>query len=649
MSESPTPPAFFSEFSHALDQLFPDVPFGLALFDRSACYLQVNEGMAAINGRPVTDHPGRAMAEVNPGVAAVLEPIVRSALSTGAALVDMEVPAPVDGQAEPRFWRISCFLLRALAGTVRGAGVVVRDTTEQKLRDATQEERLKFESLLSNLSTAFINVPIAEVGRKIELGLKSVVDFLGFDRASIWQFLPEDGRLHLVYSYALPGIKMPPPMVDREVPVWTALCRRGEMFKVSDVEELSDELWREKRYCRELGGIKSFLFIPMSVGGTVVGLASFASYRVKLSWPELLVQRLRILGDVFGNALERKRADQKIQKALAEIRALTDRLEAENHYLRDQVRIEQKFEEIIGQSPAIRKVLQQVEQVAQTDSTVLLQGETGTGKELIARAIHRSSGRKDRPMIKLNCAALPATLIEAELFGHEKGAYTGATAMQIGRFEAASGATIFLDEIGELPLDLQAKLLRVLQEGQFERLGSTKPIDVDVRVIAATNRNLAQEVKAGRFREDLFYRLNVFPISIPPLRERSEDIPMLVRSMVQEFGVAFGKTIESIPRKNMDALRHYPWPGNIRELRNAVERGMILSNGSTLVVDLPDQVAALPPTSMSHEDMERTHIRAVLESTGWRVRGRQGAAELLHLKPSTLESKMKKLGIRRPA
>ena len=250
-------------------------------------------------------------------------------------------------------------------------------------------------------------------------------------------------------------------------------------------------------------------------------------------------------------------------------------------------------------------------------------------------------------MIKLNCAALPATLIEAELFGREKGAYTGATTRQIGRFEAANGSTIFLDEIGELPLELQSKLLRVLQEGQFERLGSNDPVTVDVRVIAATNRDLVQLVKDGRFREDLYYRLNVFPISLPPLRERKEDIPLLIWAMVKELGQTFGKSFESIPKKNMDALECYSWPGNIRELRNTIERAMILNNGPTLVVEVPGGSHEITPLSYSLKNVERRHILSTLNKTGWRVRGTSGAAALLELPPSTLESKMKKLNIKR--
>ncbi len=649
---SGTLPAKLLSEATNLARIFKEVPIGLSIFDSSLRYIHVNDQMAAINRKSVDQHTGKTLQQVNSWVALALEPIVRNVIDGDKAIEEMETEVFISSTAdtpESSYLLISCYPLTCEGENVQGAFALVRDISGQKLRDAAQDELLKFEALLSDLSAAFINIPVSEVDRKIVQGLQKIVEFLGFDRSTLWQFSSDDGHLHRTHSYSLPGIKQPPLIVDDEVPVWTSMCQRGEVFRVSDIEELTDDFWREKKYCSDMGGIKSFLFIPLNMGGTVTGLLSFASSRVKKSWPDLLIQRLRLFLEIFGNALERKRADQTIQNALAEIRILKERLEAENLYLRDQIEIEYKHEEIIGKSSAIRKVLQQVEQVAHTDSTVLLLGETGTGKELMARAIHNLSGRKARAMIKLNCAALPATLIEAELFGREKGAYTGAMSTQIGRFESANGSTIFLDEIGELPLALQSKLLRVLQESQFERLGSPRPINVDVRVIAATNRNLAQEVKEGRFREDLYYRLNVFPISVPPLRERREDIPALVRAMVQEFGTVLGKIIERIPKKNMDTLESYHWPGNIRELRNVVERGMILSNGATLVVDLPDHAAASPSKTMSFEEMERTHIVCVLDGAGWRVRGKMGAAEILRLKPSTLESKMKKLHIKRKA
>jgi formate hydrogenlyase transcriptional activator len=642
---------FFLVKFNELEQLFAQLQFGFSVLDRELRYIHVNDRMATIDGIPIGQHVGRLVSEVDPQIVLALEPVLLRTIKEKRPFVELTVEihrAMPDATTPERTWRVCCYPLKAADGMVLGASLVVQDITEQRMKEASQNERLEFEELLSTLSATFINVPVSEVDGKIVQGLQKIVDFLGFDRSTIWRVDPDTGEMICTHSYALPGIKQPPTILPPEmVPLWNSMVYHGEIFKVSDIDEMPDNYWLEKQYCKREGGIRSIMFIPTSVGGVVVGFITFVSYSVKRAWPDDLIKRLRILWEVFANALERKRADEKIQKALSEIEMLKNRLEAENIYLRDQIHIEYKPDEIIGQSDAIRKVLRQVQQVANTDSTVLLLGETGTGKELLARATHNLSARKERSMIKLNCAALPATLIETELFGHEKGAFTGAVTGQIGRFEAANGSTIFLDEIGELPLDLQAKLLRVLQEGQFERLGSTKPIDVDVRVIAATNRDLAKEVKEGRFREDLYYRLNVFPISIPPLRERKEDIPLLVWAMVREFANSFGKTIERVPKKNMDALVQYPWPGNIRELRNMIERAMILSSNSVLVVDVPDNTATMVSRAVSLEEVERMHILAIMEKAGSRIRGKNGAAEILGLKPTTLESKMKKLGIKR--
>ncbi len=304
---------------------------------------------------------------------------------------------------------------------------------------------------------------------------------------------------------------------------------------------------------------------------------------------------------------------------------------------------------VVGRSEAVRRVLTQIEQVAATNSTVLLLGETGTGKELFATQIHQLSARRARAMVRVNCSAIPATLMESELFGREKGAFTGALARQIGRFELADHSTIFLDEIGDLPLDIQVKLLRVLEERQIERLGSPRPIGVDTRIVAATHRNLMQRIAEGAFREDLYYRLNVFPIEVPPLRERGEDIPLLVWRFVEEFSKAFGKPIDAIPPENMAALQHYGWPGNIRELRNVVERAVILAAGPRLTIPVP--VTASTGSGRRSEklvDVQTQHIRRVLESVGWRIRGLGGAADRLGLQPTTLETRMTKLGLRRP-
>jgi transcriptional regulator with GAF, ATPase, and Fis domain len=371
--------------------------------------------------------------------------------------------------------------------------------------------------------------------------------------------------------------------------------------------------------------------------------------REERDWPEPVVKGLQLIAQVFANALARKRMEEELRKHVSEIEELKQRLERENIYLREEVELLFEHTEIVGQSLAMKRILAQAEQVARTDSTVLILGETGTGKELLARAIHRMSARKDRPLITVNCASLPPTLIESELFGREKGAYTGAMTKMIGRFEIADGSTLFLDEIGELPLELQSKLLRVLEEGSFERLGSTKTQHVNVRIIVATNRDIEHEVKNGKFRKDLFYRLNVFPIVIPPLRERPEDIPFLAWAFVSELQKKMGKEIETISKKSMEELQSYSWPGNVRELRNVIEQAMILSKGKTLVPRVPKLGLSEAGATRNLEDMERRHIVTVLEKVGWRVGGKGGAAEILGLKRSTLYSKMKKFGIGRPA
>lgn len=351
----------------------------------------------------------------------------------------------------------------------------------------------------------------------------------------------------------------------------------------------------------------------------------------------------------FRDITRRRGAEEGLVFALKELKELKDKLELENKYLQQEIKLEHNFEEIISQSKAFRKILNQLEQVAITDATVLILGESGTGKELIARAVHNVSKRKDRTLVKLNCAALPASLIESELFGHEKGAFTGALAKKLGRFELADGGTIFLDEIGEMPLELQPKLLRVIQEGEFERLGDTVTRKVDVRIIAATNRNIEEEVENGKFREDLYYRLNVFPLVIPPLRERIEDIPLLAGHFLRKYTAAFGKTIESISKSSTDALSTYSWPGNVRELENVVERAVITSTGRKL--DLRDSIPAKKTSKkegfITLEESERRLITRTLEKTNWRVSGERGAAKLLGIKRTTLEARMKKLNIER--
>ncbi len=347
---------------------------------------------------------------------------------------------------------------------------------------------------------------------------------------------------------------------------------------------------------------------------------------------------------------EAEKSRQVAETALDEIKALKEQLEIERAYLQEEIKLEYNHENIIGQSDAINYVFYKIEQIAGTDTTVLILGETGTGKELVARAIHGLSLRKNRALFKMNCAALPSNLIESELFGHEKGAFTGAHSRRLGRFEVARDATLFLDEIGELPMELQPKLLRVIQDGEFERLGSSQTIKVDVRVIAATNRRLEEEVRKGNFREDLWYRLNIFPITTPPLRERVNDIPLLVDFYVNKISKRLGKTIRMIPVSVMDTLKRYNWPGNIRELENVLERGVISSSGPKLrlVDSLKKPAKNLRTYSQTLTDVERDYIVQVLEQVNWKVGGKNSASEILGLDRSTLRARMRKLNIQKP-
>ena len=347
---------------------------------------------------------------------------------------------------------------------------------------------------------------------------------------------------------------------------------------------------------------------------------------------------------------EHRRSEESLRNALSKIKILKDQLETENIYFRQESKMKHQFDHILGQSDGLKYILYRAEQVAPQNTTVLILGETGTGKELIAAIIHNLSPRKDRPLITVNCAALPANLIESELFGREKGAFTGADTRQVGRFEVAHGSSLCLDEIGELPLELQAKLLRVIQHNEFERLGSSQTIKVDVRIVATTNRNLEEEVRKGRFRQDLYYRLNVFPITVPPLRQRQEDIPILVQAFTERYAKKLGKPITSIHKETMKALQDYPWPGNIRELESIIERAVILCPGPVLQLADKLEIPSTPSSAGMNtlEEVERNQILKTLSETRWRIEGKDGAAAILGLHPSTLRARIHKLGIVRP-
>jgi formate hydrogenlyase transcriptional activator len=512
------------------------------------------------------------------------------------------------------------------------------------------QERLQLLLDLTNRVASHLN--LREVLREISAQIRGVMQC---DGVGIGLPCPEDGKFRI---YVLDFPNAPADLEegyepDDDNPV-AAVFRTGEPALLTE-----DELKRLKIAVDH--GIRSSVHVPLTGRGGVVGVLSLGALREHaFSSDDLafLTQVGRQLALAIENAL-----------AYGEVSEQKQKLTLEKLYLEDELRSEGQFEEIIGRSESLRRVLDQIATVAPTDSTVLIYGETGSGKELIARAVHNLSTRKSGAFVKLNCAAIPTGLLESEMFGHERGAFTGAISQRIGRFELANRGTIFLDEIGDIPLELQPKLLRVLQEREFERLGSTRTMRSDARLIAATNRDLDQFVAEGKFRSDLYYRLNVFPVRVPALRERPEDIPLLVRHFVQQFSWRLGKVIDAIPAEVMTALTRYPWPGNIRELQNVIERAVILTNGPVLSVHIDDLHVPSPPaaplsTPNGHaastpisdasrqdlrsalEDSERQQIVAALEKSEWVVAGPEGAAARLGLKRSTLQSRMRKLGIR---
>jgi PAS domain S-box-containing protein len=658
---------------------------------------------------------------------------------------------------------------------------LVREIVQREKADEALEERLRFERILSDLSARLVSVPSERLDGEIENALKTILEYFQVERCGLIRILPDWKSWQLTHAAIAEAV--PPAPLGMEFPfsifpfAYDRLIRKREVHSFSSLDDLPPEADVDRQTSIEWG-IRSCLYIPIVNEEPVAHIIAIDSVMNERVWPEEVIPRLRLLGEIIVTALQRRNAEQalreseerlslatlsaeaglwimevdtghvwvtpklrelfqfapdeelslqrfleaihpddrervrenvrqsleartmihaefrilhpdgtirwivargrpfskasglqerlmgvsidvterkemeaRLREQLDEIESLKLQLEKENLYLREELSQGQGFEKIVGSSDALNYVLFRVGQVAPTDATVLILGETGTGKGMVANAIHGMSGRKDSPMITVNCAALPANLIESELFGREKGAFTGAHARQAGRFEVADGGTIFLDEIGELPLELQSKLLRVLQDGEFERLGSAKTVKVDVRVIASTSRDLKEEVRAGRFREDLFYRLNVFPVSIPPLRKRADDIPQLVRFFTDKYSRKIGRQIETIPKAAMRALEGYSWPGNVRELEHVIERAVITTTGS--VLQLAERLEPLmdsDETDSSLKDlaaMEREHILRVLRETGWKIEGAKGAATILNLHPSTLRFRIKKLGIKR--
>jgi PAS domain S-box-containing protein len=530
------------------------------------------------------------------------------------------------------------------SGRIGGVLCVGDDVTEAKQREVMLEGLAsvvaqRLQRVLSSAAAeidAVVAESLAAVGQHLEVDCVWAARLLvdgSVETGPIWMgpTAPIDWRKRPMESY-------PSQALARQI-------RRDGSFVGGQGVDLAEQP-REQR-SDGLATFSGFAVGSEGDGEGTEGLALLSS-QAERPWPQEIVAPLACLSSAIWTALRRHQLEARLREELGRVSTSNAILKAENDQLKQELGPREERAELVGRSAAMQSVLHQVELVAPTNASVLLLGETGTGKEIVATAIHHQSARSDRRMIKVNCAALPTGLAEAELFGREKGAYTGADSSQAGRFELADGSTLFLDEVTELDLGVQAKLLRVLQDGEFERVGSTKTTRVNVRVIAASNRDPEELVAQRLFRKDLYYRLNVFPIRVPPLRDHPEDIPGLVWTFAWEFGESIGKPIERIPQQTMAALQSYEWPGNVRELRNVVERAVILSDGGVLSVTLPQAASAPATPAATLSVIERQYILQVLERVGWQVRGSGGAAEVLGLKPTTLESRMRKLGIERP-
>ena len=620
---------------------------GLCILDSDYRYLWVNHTLASLHGVAVADHLGKTPAEVVVELAGIMEPYLDRVFSTGKPLMDVEISYfPSPGQ-ELVHWVQHYFPLRVADGKVTRVGIVAVEITEQKRLQAAVhdlDEKLRrnadrLQLLLDIAGLLSSNWDVPSVFPTISARLRRV---LRQEYASYALYYPDtDTLMRQAIDFPLSkGLVSTAPIAANKSPAGLSLHQSTPMiFSKKELQGFDAAIARSLL----AEGMESQCCVPMMRPNGPLGVLVLASTRENA----FALEDLHLLNQVatqLALAVENHRAASEIKKLL-------QRLGEERKYLENEPRAQRQFPEIVGESAGIRQVLDQVAIVANSEATVLILGETGTGKELVAQAIHRLSRRKEGAFIKVNCAAIPTGLLESELFGHEKGAFTGAISQKIGRMELADGGTLFLDEVGEIPLEIQPKLLRVLQDQEFERLGSNRTLKVNLRIIAATNRNLTDGIEHREFRSDLYYRLSVFPICVPPLRERPEDIPLLVRHFVHKSTRRMNRHIETVPRPTMEALSKWGWPGNVRELENLMERSVILSESTALCVPLSE--LRVPKKGKSdREDQtldtaEREHIIRMLRETRGVLSGPDGAARRLGLKRTTLQSKMQRLRISR--
>ena len=625
---------------------FSSSTLGLSVLDSDLHYLAINDTLAAMNGLAAAEHLGKTVRQVLGDFADIAEPRLRQILATGEA-DHFEISTKLPFRKETGHWILHYLPVRDGSGAVnRICAIVVEITAQKKLEESLKdvggklrEEKDRLQMLwdVSTIMASESNLQQAFPGISARIRRILHHEYAGFEVHD-----PSSGLL-IRQAEDFPLGKGPlssQPISPHNSPGGRSLQEgRALIFSKNEMQGFDAEI--TKSLLAE--GLQSLCCLPLLRPKGPLGVLVLGSTRADAFHAGDLGLLDQIAAQ-FAVALENHRA-------AAEIETLKNRLTEEKKYLEGELRSQGHFSEIVGDSAALKQVLDQAATVAPSDATVLVLGETGTGKELIARALHRLSRRKDGAFIKLNCAAIPTGLLESELFGHEKGAFTGAVSPKIGRMELADGGTLFLDEVGEIPLELQPKLLRVLQDQEFERLGSNRTIKVNLRLVAATNRDLAESIAAHQFRSDLFYRLSVFPIRVPPLRERREDIPLLVRYFVRKFALRMGRQIESIPKETMKVLMAWHWPGNIRELENLMERSVILSNGTALHVPLLELQSESGSTGShpahSLESAEREHILRVLRESGGVISGPNGAARRLGLKRTTLQSKMQRLKIAR--